>query len=67
MRKLFALAAVAVFALTLSLGTIGCAPKAEEAPVTETPAVEAPAVETPAAPMDSTMGGTADTTTSTTH
>ena len=54
MRKLFALAAVAVFALTLSLGTIGCAPKAEETPATETPAETTPApAETPA-PMDST-------------
>lgn len=67
MRKLIALAAVAVFALTLSLGTMGCAPKAEETPAVETPAVETPAVETPAAPMDTTMGGMTDTTTSTTH
>jgi hypothetical protein len=36
MRKLIALAAVAVFALSLSLGTIGCAPKAEEAAVETT-------------------------------
>ena len=54
MRKLFALAAVAVFALTLSLGTIGCAPKAEETPAPETTTeAPAPAAETPA-PMDST-------------
>ena len=57
MRKLFALAAMAMFALTLSLGTIGCAPKAEEA------AAPAETMETPAAeaPMDS-MGAMADTT-----
>ena len=36
MRKLIALAAVTMFALTLSLGTMGCAPKAEETPVQET-------------------------------
>jgi len=67
MRKLFALAAVTVFALTLSLGTIGCAPKAEETPaMTETTETPAPVAETPAAPMDSTMGGTTDST-STTH
>jgi hypothetical protein len=55
MRKLFALAAMAVFALTLSLGTIGCAPKAEETPATveETPA---PAPEP--APMDTAMTDT---------
>ena len=58
MRKLFALAAVAVFALTLSLGTVGCAPKAEETPA---PAEETtPPVETPAAPMD-TMPDTTTT------
>ncbi len=60
MRKLIALAAMAVFALTLSLGTIGCAPKAEETPAPET-TTEAPAVEAPA-PMDS--ASMADTTTS---
>ena len=58
MRKLFALAAVAVFALTLSLGTIGCAPKAEETPAPETtteapaPAAETPAMDSTAAPAD---------------
>ena len=56
MRKLIALAAVAAFALTLSLGTIGCAPKADDAAVettttttttettTETPVVDSTAV-----------------------
>ena len=63
MRKLFALAAVAVFALTLSLGTIGCAPKAEETPAPEATTTE-PA---PEAAPDTTMGGMADTTSSTTH
>ena len=36
MRKLIALAAVTMFALTLSLGSIGCAPKPEEATETTT-------------------------------
>ncbi len=60
MRKLFALAAVAMFALTLTLGTMGCAPKTEESTTpAETPA---PAPETAPAPTDTTMGGSTDTT-----
>ena len=66
MRKLIALAAVAVFALTLSLGTIGCAPKAEETPAVETTTTTTTTETTTEAPMDSTMGTTADTTTTTT-
>ena len=66
MRKLIALAAVAVFALTLSLGTIGCAPKAEETPATETTTTTTTTETTTEAPMDTTMGTTADTTTTTT-
>lgn len=57
MRKLFALAAMAVFALTLSLGTIGCAPKAaEETPAPAESSMETPPAETPMA--DSTMADT---------
>ena len=67
MRKLIALAAVAVFALTLSLGSIGCAPKAEETPAVETTTTTTTTeTTTEPAPMDSTMGTTADTTTTTT-
>ena len=66
MRKLIALAAVAVFALTLSLGSIGCAPKAEETPAVETTTTTTTTETTTEAPMDSTMGTTADTTTTTT-
>lgn len=55
MRKLFALAAFAVFALTLSLGTIGCAPKAEETPAVETTTTTTTTeTTTEAVPMDST-------------
>lgn len=66
MRKLIALAAVAVFALTLSLGTTGCAPKAEETPAVETTTTTTTTETTTETPvtMDSTM---ADTTTTTTH
>lgn len=46
MRKLYALAAISLFALTLTLGTIGCAPKQEEA----TPPAEPTPTETPAPP-----------------
>ena len=56
MRKLFALAAVAVFALTLSLGTIGCAPKAEETPAPAEETAPAPEATTPMDTMpDTTM------------
>ncbi|MGH7723970.1 MAG: hypothetical protein ACREOU_00935 [Candidatus Eiseniibacteriota bacterium] len=48
MRKLYALAAVAMFALTLTLGTVGCAPKTEESSTTTTETTPPPA-ETPAA------------------
>ena len=57
MRKLFALTAVAVFALTLSLGTIGCAPKQEETPATEE-TTPPPAETTTPAPMDTAMTDT---------
>ena len=54
MRKLFALAAVATFALTLTLGVIGCAKTEQtttEGTTTETPA---PAPET-TAPADTAV------------
>ena len=58
MRKLFALAAVATFALTLTLGVIGCAKTeqttTEGSSTTETPA---PAAETPA-PVDTAAADT---------
>ncbi len=54
MRKLIALAAVAVLALTLSLGTIGCAPKAEE-PAVETTTTTTTTETTTETPMDTTM------------
>ena len=39
MRKMFALAMVALLALTLAITVLGCGPKAEETPAaTETPA-----------------------------
>lgn len=61
MRKLIALTAVAVLALTLSLGTIGCAPKAETpAETTTTTTTTETTTETAPAPMDSTAA--ADTT-----
>lgn len=51
MRKMFALAMVALLALTLAITVVGCGQKAEETPATST--------ETPPAdgsmPMDSTM------------
>lgn len=50
MRKLFALAAVATFALTLTLGVIGCA-KTEQTTTEGSSTTETtPAPETPAAP-----------------
>jgi hypothetical protein len=61
MRKLIALAAVAVFALTLSLGTSGCAPKADEGSTETTTTTTTTETTTETAPMDS-MGGMADTT-----
>lgn len=59
MRKLIALAAVAVFALTLSLGTIGCAPKAEEAAVETTTTTTT--TETTTETVDTTMTDTTTT------
>jgi PBP1b-binding outer membrane lipoprotein LpoB len=61
MRKLFALAAMAVLALTLSLGTIGCAPKAEETPAETTTTTTTTETTTETVPVDTTM--MADTTT----
>lgn len=61
MRKLIALAAVAVFALTLSLGTIGCAPKAEEAPVQETTTTTTTTETVTETPIDTTMTDTTST------
>jgi hypothetical protein len=59
MRKLFALAAIAMVALTFATG---CAPKKEEpAPATEQ--APAPTMEQ-AAPADTTAGGAATDTTS---
>jgi hypothetical protein len=60
MRKLIALAAVAVFALTLSLGTIGCAPKAEEAAETTTTTTTTETT-TETVPVDTTMMDTTST------
>ena len=48
MRKLFALALVAMLSLTLAFAIAGCAKKAEETPA---------ASESSEATMDSTMGG----------
>jgi hypothetical protein len=58
MRKLIALAAVAVFALTLSLGIIGCAPKAEETPVQETTTTTTTTETTTETPIDTTVTDT---------
>jgi uncharacterized lipoprotein NlpE involved in copper resistance len=50
MRKMFALAMVAMLALTLAFSLVGCAKKAEETPATEsTPSAEG------SMPSDSTM------------
>ena len=54
MRKLIALAAVAAFALTLSLGTIGCAPKADDAAV-ETTTTTTTTETTTETPVDTTV------------
>ena len=61
MRKLFALAAMAVLALTLSLGTIGCAPKAEETPVQETTTTTTTTETVTETPVDTTMTDTTTT------
>ena len=42
MRKIFALAMVALLAMTVALAAVGCAPKEEATPPVETPPVEAP-------------------------
>jgi PBP1b-binding outer membrane lipoprotein LpoB len=52
MRKLIALAAVTVFALTLSLGMIGCAPKAEETPAETTTTTTTTETTTETTPVD---------------
>jgi hypothetical protein len=51
MRKMFALAMVALLALTLAISVVGCGPKAEE---TTTTTETTPPAET-TMPMDSTM------------
>ena len=61
MRKLIALAAVAVFALTLSLGTMGCAPKAEETPVQETTTTTTTTETVTETPIDTTVTDTTST------
>jgi hypothetical protein len=58
MRKLFALAMVALLSLTVALAVVGCAKKAEETPA---PATEAAApADSAAMPMDSTAAAPAD-------
>ena len=52
MRKMFALAMVALLALTLAITVVGCGPKAEETSTTTTETT--PPAET-TMPMDSTM------------
>ena len=52
MRKMFALAMVALLALTLAFAVVGCGPKAEETPATSTEST--PPAES-SMPMDSTM------------
>lgn len=51
MRKLFALAMVALLAMTVALAVVGCGQKAEEA---TPPAAEMPADTAASMPMDST-------------
>jgi PBP1b-binding outer membrane lipoprotein LpoB len=58
MRKLIALAAVTVFALTLSLGMIGCAPKAEETPAETTTTTTTTETTTETTPVDTAMTDT---------
>ena len=49
MRKMFALAMVALLALTLAFAVVSCGKKAEETPAESTPPAES------SMPMDSTM------------
>jgi hypothetical protein len=57
MRKLFALAMVALLSLTVALAVVGCAKKAEETPA---PATEAAAPADTAMKADSTAPAPAD-------
>jgi len=61
MRKMFALAMVALLALTLAVTVVGCAQQAQETPAaTETPAAESTPPADGAMTSDTTM--TTDTT-----